>query len=40
MSLPDMDYINEGDIYDLSTEAGNDNYEYCEIATQDDFNRF
>lgn len=40
LKLSDLDSLSMGELFDLITEAGNDNYEYPELATQDDFDRF
>lgn len=29
-----------GDVYDILTEAGNDNFHYKQLATQSDFDKF
>ena len=39
-SIPELSMLEEGQIYDLLTESGNDGEEYDEIATQEDFDRW
>lgn len=36
----DLDRLDVGAVYDMYTEKSNDDAEYCEIATQEDFNNF
>jgi len=38
--IDELDDMDSGLIMDMITESGNDNCEYPEIATQDDFERF
>lgn len=40
LTLSEMDEIEEGFIMDMIIETGNDNYEYKEVANQDDFDNF
>ena len=40
LSLVDTDLLSIGAIFDMITEAGNDEYQYPELATQDDFDKF
>lgn len=40
LSLDEMEQLEEGFIMDMIIETGNDNYEYDEVATQEDFDRF
>lgn len=40
LSLSDLDDISIGMVNDMFVEKSNDNYEWKEIATQDDFDRF
>lgn len=40
LSLDDLDGLEIGVVYDLLTEAANDEYEYTPLATQEDFDRF
>lgn len=40
ISLSDLDEIETGTVLDMYIEKSNDNEEYPDIATQDDFDRF
>ena len=40
LRLDDLDRMEIGEIYDLFTENANDDYNYAEIATQEDFDAF
>lgn len=40
MSQDDLDTLELGTVYDIMTEAENDDYKYKQIATQEDFDRF
>lgn len=40
LTFADFDHIETGEIIDLMIESGNDDYEYPELATQEDFDRF
>ena len=40
LSLYDMDALSIGLIYDMMTESINDEVEYQEIATQEDYDNF
>lgn len=40
MTLADLDDLELGTVFDIMTEAGNDECKYKEIASQDDFDRF
>ena len=40
LSILDLDLLDYGVVLDMMTEAGNDNYEYKQLATQDDFDKF
>lgn len=40
LSVSDLDELDIGIINDMYIEKGNDNEEYCDIATQDDFDSF
>jgi hypothetical protein len=40
LKLDDLDCLSLGMIYDILTEAANDDYNWKQIATQDDFDRF
>ena len=39
-SIPELSMLEEGQIYDILTESGNDGEEYDEIATQEDFDNW
>jgi hypothetical protein len=40
-TIPELSLIEEGQIYDCMSEADNDvNGDYCEVATQEDFNNW
>lgn len=38
-SLDEIDELSMGQILDVFTESGNDNYKYAKMATQDDYDR-
>ena len=40
MKLSDLDELEVGTVFDILTEAQNDNCKYKEVANQDDFDRF
>lgn len=40
LSMSDLDFLDYGTVIDMMTEAQNDNYQYKELATQADFDRF
>ena len=40
LSVSDMERLTLGAVFDVITEKNNDSFEYRELATQDDFNRF
>lgn len=40
LSLDDLDGMEYGTVIDLMTEAANDNCEYKQLASQDDFDKF
>lgn len=40
LHISDLEALSIGTVYDLFTESENDNFEYKELATQDDFDRF
>ena len=39
-SVQELSLLEEGQVYDLLAESGNDNEEYDEIATQEDFDNW
>ena len=40
LKMADLEALSYGEVIDMMTEAGNDNYDYKELATQADFDRF
>lgn len=40
ISIRDLDLLTIGMINDMAIERGNDDYNYKELATQDDFDQF
>lgn len=38
--MDDLDCLTFGFVMDMMTEAGNDDFEYKQVATQEDFDRF
>ena len=40
MNLDDLDDLEAGTVFDIMTEAGNDDFKYKQVATQTDFDRF
>ena len=40
LRIPDLDLIDEGMVYDMMVESGNDSAHYDTVATQEDMNRF
>ena len=41
LSMPDLDKLDMGMIFDMMTERSNDHWDgWAEVAGQDDFNRF
>ena len=40
LTLNDIEQIEEGMVVDMLIESSNDNYDYSEIATQEDMDRF
>jgi len=38
--IPDLDFLEIGDVLDMMTESGNDSHKYAQLATQEDFDRF
>jgi hypothetical protein len=40
LSMLDLDFLDYGMVIDMMTERQNDDYEYKELATQADFDRF
>lgn len=40
LSISDLEQLSVGMVYDIITESGNDNCEYEQKATQEDFDKF
>lgn len=40
LSIAELDFLEYGQVIDMLTEAANDGYEYKQVATQDDLDRF
>lgn len=40
LSMNDLDSLTVGMVNDMFVEKSNDNYEWRELASQDDFNKF
>lgn len=40
LTLSDLDNLDYGHVMDIVIESGNDNCEYKQVATQEDFDRF
>lgn len=40
LNMADLETLNYGDVIGMIIEAGNDNVEYRQLATQEDFDRF
>lgn len=40
MDLADLDELEAGTVFDIMTEAVNDEYKYKQVASQSDFDRF
>lgn len=40
ISISDLDLLSVGMVIDMFTEAANDDEDYCELATQEDMDRF
>lgn len=40
MKLDDLDDLEAGTVFDIMTEAANDDFKYKQVATQTDFDRF
>lgn len=38
--MSDLDFLDYGTVIDMMNEMQNDNYDYKELATQADFDRF
>lgn len=40
LHIADLEALSVGTVYDLITELGNDQYEYRDVASQEDFDNF
>lgn len=40
ITLADLEVLSIGMVFDMLSERQNDSYEYKELATQDDFDKF
>lgn len=40
LSMDDLDGLEYGTVVDMMTESGNDDCDYAELASQEDFDRF
>lgn len=40
LTVPDLDFLEYGEVTDIIVERGNDDCEYRQIASQEDFDRF
>lgn len=40
ISLPELDFLEYGEVIDMMTESANDSYKYKQVASQSDFDRF
>ena len=40
LRLDDLDTLETGTVFDIMTEAANDDYKYKQVAGQSDFDRF
>lgn len=40
LHIADLEALSVGTVYDLITEQGNDQYEYRDVANQEDFDNF
>lgn len=40
LSMSDLDRLERGTVYDMFTEAANDEFPYRPLATQEDFDKF
>ncbi len=40
ITLADLEVLSVGMVFDMLAERQNDSYEYKELATQDDFDKF
>lgn len=40
LSMADLEHLTVGTVYDMFTERGDDDYDWPDMAAQDDFDRF
>lgn len=40
ISISDLDYLSVGMVIDMFTELDNDDCDYCDLATQEDMDKF
>lgn len=40
LTLSELEELDEGFVFDMFIESGNDNYQYSEVANQADFDKF
>lgn len=40
LTMADLEQLEYGDVVDMMIEAGNDSYDYKQVAVQSDFDRF
>ena len=40
LTMDDLEHLTVGAVYDMFTERGNDEIEWPEVASQEDFDRF
>lgn len=40
LTLDDLDDLEAGTVFDIMTEAANDDFKYKQVASQSDFDRF
>lgn len=40
ISIPELDFLEYGEVIDMMTESANDSYKYKQVASQSDFDRF
>lgn len=40
VSIPELDFLEYGEVIDMMTESANDNYKYKQVANQSDFDKF
>lgn len=40
ISIPELDFLEYGEVLDMMTESANDSFNYRQVANQSDFDRF